>query len=220
MYLAAAGIGHIVIADGDSVEMSNLNRQILHNTSDVGRPKAASAKEKLLALNPDIKVDAVLEKLGPENAIDHFEQSDVILDCTDGFPSKYLLNDAAVLTSKPLVHAGVLGFNGQVMVIIPGQSACLRCLFPEPPPEGEVPTCAEAGVMGVVTASIGTIQAAETIKLIADKGTLLTDRMLTFDALDMRWMEMAVKKSPKCPICGENPTITELKETSLRCEVE
>jgi len=217
-YLAAAGLGHMTIADGDTVELSNLNRQILFSTCDVGRSKALIAKEKIESLNPDCQVEALPIRLTPENALEHFRNADIILDCTDGFTSKYLLNDAAVLCRKPLVHAGVLSFEGHVTLIQPGISPCIRCAFPEPPPQGAMPTGAEIGIMGTVPAAMGVIQATEAIKYIIGMGTSLSGRVLVFEALDMRWMEVIVHRNPRCAICGESPTITELRETVQACE--
>lgn len=217
-YLAAAGVGHITIADGDVVELSNLNRQILFATCDIGRPKALVAKEKVEALNPDCHVEALPIRLTPENALEQFRKADIAIDCTDGFPSKYLMNDAAVLARKPLVHAGVLAFEGHVTLIQPGISPCIRCVFPEPPPQGFMPSCAQAGIMGTVAASMGLIQATEAIKYIAGLGSLLSGRELIFNALEMRWMEVVIHRNPKCSICGDSPSIKELRETVPSCE--
>jgi adenylyltransferase/sulfurtransferase len=209
-YLAAAGVGTIGLIDGDVVDLSNLHRQILHHTPDVDRPKVASAQAKLTALNPDITVVPHHERLTADNALSLFKQYDLVIDGTDNFPTKFLANDAAIFTKRPLVHGGILRFVGQVMTILPGQSACYRCIFKEPPPSGLVPSCQEAGVLGALAGVIGTIQATEALKLILGLPQLLTGRLLTYDALSSSFREIAVRRNPKCPICGEHPTITTL----------
>ena len=209
-YLAAAGVGTLGIIDGDVVDLSNLQRQIIHQTPDIGKPKVISAKEKIEALNPDVEVKAYQALLTSQNALDLFREYDVILDGTDNFPAKFLSNDAAVITNKPLVHGGILRFIGQVLSIVPHKSACYRCVFNSPPPQGLIPTCQEAGVVGVLAGVIGTIQATEALKLILNIGELLKDRLMTFDAQKMEFREIRIKKNPKCPVCGENPTIKEL----------
>ena len=209
-YLAAAGVGTLGIIDGDVVDLSNLQRQIIHQTPDIGKPKVISAKEKIEALNPDVEVKAYQALLTSQNALDLFREYDVILDGTDNFPAKFLSNDAAVITNKPLVHGGILRFIGQVLSIVPHKSACYRCVFNSPPPQGLIPTCQEAGVVGVLAGVIGTIQATEALKLILNIGEPLKDRLMTFDAQKMEFREIRIKKNPKCPVCGENPTIKEL----------
>lgn len=209
LYLAAAGVGTIGIIDGDVVDLSNLQRQVIHHTPDVGRPKIQSAREKIAALNPDVTVVPIHDRLTAKNALDVVKTFDVIIDGTDNFPSKFLINDTAVLANKPLIHGGILRFTGQVLTIIPGKSACYRCLFKTPPPAGLVPSCQEAGVLGALAGFIGTIQATEALKLILGVGQPLTDRLLTYDALTTRFRNVPLRRNPKCPVCGEHPTITE-----------
>jgi len=219
-YLAAAGVGTIGLIDGDVVDLSNLHRQILHHTPDVDRPKVASAQAKLTALNPDVTVVPHHERLTADNALSLFSQYDLVIDGTDNFPTKFLANDAAIFTKRPLVHGGILRFVGQVMTILPGKSACYRCIFKEPPPAGLVPTCQEAGVLGALAGVIGTIQATEALKLILGLPRPLTGRLLTYDALSSSFREIAVRRNPKCPICGERPTITTLTMTEQQaCEL-
>jgi molybdopterin/thiamine biosynthesis adenylyltransferase len=209
-YLAAAGVGTIGLIDGDVVDLSNLHRQILHHTPDVDRPKVASAQTKLTALNPDVTVVPHHERLTAGNALQLFAQYDLVIDGTDNFPTKFLANDAAIFSTRPLIHGGILRFVGQVMTILPGQSACYRCIFKEPPPAGLVPTCQEAGVLGALAGVIGTIQATEALKLILGIPQPLTGRLLTYDALSSAFREIAVRRNPTCPVCGERPTITTL----------
>jgi len=209
-YLAAAGIGTLGIIDGDLVDLSNLQRQIIHHTPDIDKPKVISAKEKIEALNPDVEVKTYHELLTSHNALNLFKEYDVILDGTDNFPAKFLANDAAVFADKPLVHGGILRFVGQIMSIVPHKTACYRCVFNGPPPPGLIPTCQEAGVVGVLAGVVGTIQATEVLKLILNIGEPLKDRLMTFDARKMEFREIKVKKNPQCPVCGENPTIKEL----------
>jgi adenylyltransferase/sulfurtransferase len=218
LYLAAAGVGQLGIVDNDVVDLTNLQRQIIHTTKDVGRPKTESAQEKLVALNPDIKVKAYQQLLSSDNVMDLINDYDIIVDGTDNFPSRFLINDACVLANKPLVHGAILRFDGQVFTIIPGKTACYRCIFEQPPPPGSVPSCSQAGVLGAIAGMVGTIQAAEVIKLIIDKGTSLTGRMLVLDALDMRFREVKIKKNPDCPICGNQPTITKLIDYQWSCD--
>ena len=218
LYLAAAGVGQLGIVDNDVVDLTNLQRQIIHTTRDVGRPKTESAQEKLVALNPDIKVKAYQQLLSSDNVMDLINDYDIIVDGTDNFPSRFLINDACVLANKPLVHGAILRFDGQVFTIIPGKTACYRCIFEQPPPPGSVPSCSQAGVLGAIAGMVGTIQAAEVIKLIIDKGTSLTGRMLVLDALDMRFREVKIKKNPDCPICGNQPTITKLIDYQWSCD--
>ncbi len=209
-YLAAAGVGTIGIADGDVVDFSNLQRQIVHFTKDVGRSKALSAKEKLSELNPDVNIILHEEFLRANNIAQVIEQYDFVLDGTDSFSSKFLINDACVMAHKAFSHGGILRFEGQVMTVVPGKSRCYRCIFKEPPPLNSIPTCSEAGVIGVLPGVIGSIQATETIKYLLGKGELLTDRLLIYDALSMRFRETRGKRNPKCPVCGDNPTILNL----------
>lgn len=214
-YLAAAGVGTIGIIDDDVVDLSNLQRQILHSTKDIGRPKVESAKEKLLALNPDCNIVTYHERLMAHNILDIIKDYDVIVDGTDNFATRFLTNDACVMAKKPFVHGGILRFNGQALTVIPGEGPCFRCIFHEPPPEGSVPTCSQAGVLGVLAGTIGLIQATEVLKLLLGKGEPLVGRLLMYDALDMRFREVQVKKNPACPVCGEHPTITELVDYEL-----
>lgn len=209
-YLAAAGIGTIGIIDGDVVDLSNLQRQIIHSTPDLNKPKVISAKEKIEALNPDVEVRAIQGLLTSQNAIELFKYYDVIIDGTDNFPAKFLANDAAVFSDKPFIHGGILRFVGQVFSIIPHKTACYRCVFNSPPPAGLIPTCQEAGVIGALAGVIGTIQATEALKLILGIGEPLTNRLMTFDAQKMEFREIKIKMNPRCPVCGENPTIREL----------
>lgn len=209
-YLAAAGIGTIGLIDSDVVDLSNLQRQILHHTPDVGRSKVRSAQEKIQALNPDVRVDMYEERFTSRNARDLIRPYDVVIDGVDNFPAKFLINDACYMENKPLVHGGILRFEGRAFTIIPNRSACYRCIFKHPPPAGVVPTCQEAGIIGVVAGIIGTIQATEAIKLILNIGTPLTDRILDFDARTTAFREIRVKRNPACALCGPNPSLTEL----------
>ncbi len=219
LYLAAAGVGTIGIVDSDVVELSNLQRQILHDTRDIGRSKALSAKETMARLNPDVKVICHEERLTSANILDIIRDYDVVVDGADNFPTRYLVNDACFMAGKALSHAGIFRFDGQAITILPGQGPCYRCLYPEPPPPGLVPSCQEAGVLGVVAGVIGVIQATEVLKLILGKGELLLGRLLTYNALDMEFREVPVKKDPDCPLCGDNPTITELVDYEEFCSL-
>lgn len=214
-YLAAAGVGTIGIIDDDVVDLSNLQRQILHSTKDVGRPKVESAKEKLLALNPDCNIVTYQERLMANNILDIIKDYDIIVDGTDNFATRFVTNDACVMTKKPFIHGGILRFNGQALTVVPGEGPCFRCIFHEPPPAGSVPTCSQAGVLGVLAGTIGLIQATEVLKFLLGKGDLLIGRLLMYDALDMKFREVQVKKNPQCPVCGENPSITELVDYEL-----
>jgi molybdopterin/thiamine biosynthesis adenylyltransferase len=210
LYLAAAGVGTLGLIDSDVVDLSNLQRQIIHHTADVGRSKVLSAKEKIQALNPDVMVVLHEDRFMARNALDLVRDYSVVIDGVDNFPAKFLINDACYFSEKPLVHGGILHFDGRVTTIIPKQSACYRCVFRQPPPPGLVASCQEAGVLGVLAGVIGTIQATEALKLILGIGRPLTDRMLDFDARRMTFREIAVKRNPQCPLCGDHPTITEL----------
>jgi molybdopterin/thiamine biosynthesis adenylyltransferase len=212
LYLAAAGIGTIGLIDSDVVDLSNLQRQILHHTPDVGRPKVLSAKEKIYALNPEVTVETYEDRFTASNALDLIKPYDIVIDGVDNFPAKFLINDACYFADKPLVHGGILRFDGRVFSIIPKKSACYRCIFKEPPPAGLVPSCQEAGIIGVVAGVIGTIQATEAIKLILGIGQPLTDRILDFDAQKTSFREIKTKRNPKCPLCGDKPEITKLFE--------
>ena len=217
MYLAAAGVGRIGIVDFDVVDYSNLQRQIIHGTPDVGRPKLASAKDRLLALNPHIQVDTYEEALSSENAFRLFEPYDIILDGTDNFPTRYLVNDACVILGKPNTYGSIFRFEGQASVFSTKEGPCYRCLYPEPPPPGLVPSCAEGGVLGVLPGIIGVIQATEAIKLLTGIGEPLIGRFLLYDALKMRFRELKVPKDPECPVCGKNPTVTKLIDYEQFC---
>lgn len=212
LYLAAAGVGTIGLIDSDVVDLSNLQRQVLHHTSDVGRPKVLSGKEKVQALNPDVDVRLYEDRLNASNALKIFADYDVIIDGVDNFPGKFLINDACFFAEKPLVHGGILRFDGRVTTILPKKSACYRCIFKSPPPPGLVASCQEAGVIGVLAGIIGTLQATEALKILLGIGRLLTDRLLDFDARRTHFREIKVRKNPACPLCGEHPTITELIE--------
>ena len=212
LYLAAAGIGTIGLIDSDVVDLSNLQRQILHHTPDVGRSKVLSAKEKIYALNPDVTVETYEDRFTADNALELIKPYDIVIDGVDNFPAKFLINDACYFADKPLVHGGILRFDGRVFSIIPKKSACYRCIFKEPPPAGLVPSCQEAGIIGVVAGVIGTIQATEAIKLILGIGQPLTDRILDFDAQKTSFREIKTKRNPKCPLCGDKPEITKLFE--------
>jgi len=219
MYLAAAGVGTIGIVDFDVVDESNLQRQIIHGTSDVGRPKLESARETIEDINPNVRVETFNEALSSENALDIFRDFDVIVDGTDNFPTRYLVNDACVLTGKPNVYGSIFRFEGQASVFWAEEGPCYRCLYPEPPPPGLVPSCAEGGVLGILPGAIGVIQATETVKLILGIGEPLIGRLLLYDALGMRFREMKLRKDPKCPICGENRTIHELIDYEEFCGI-
>jgi adenylyltransferase/sulfurtransferase len=219
LYLAAAGVGTIGIADGDRVDVSNLQRQIIHFTEDVGIPKADSAEKKIHHLNPDVQVRVHKEMVRSSNAQEILADYDFIIDGTDNFAAKFLINDACVLLGKPYSHAGILRFNGQTMTVLPKKSACYRCVFTNPPPAGAVPTCAEAGVLGGMAGVMGTLQAVEALKYLLGIGNLLTDRLLVFEALPMSFREVKIRRNPVCPVCGENPAITTLIDYEQRaCE--
>ena len=212
LYLAAAGVGTIGIADADDVDLSNLQRQVIHFTADIGKPKVESAREKMEAINPDVKVVAYKEWISAANINSIIADYDFIIDGTDNFAAKFLINDACVLAGKPYSHGGILQFVGQTITVLPGQSPCYRCLFPAPPPKDAIPTCSQAGVIGVLPGVIGSIQATEAIKFLLGKGELLAGRILMYDALDMKFRDVKIKQNSRCPICGEHPTITELKD--------
>ncbi len=220
LYLAAAGVGTIGIVDGDVVDLSNLQRQVIHFTADVGRPKVESAREKILAINPKCNVITHRAFLMADNALDIISGYDFIVDGTDNFPVKFLINDACVMAGKPFSHGGILRFEGQTFTHVPG-SACYRCLFKEPPPPGLVPTCSEAGVLGAIAGMLGTIQAAETLKYITGVGQLLTNQLLTFDAKTMEFRKIKTSRNHRCPVCGDSPTVTELIDyEQAACELK
>ncbi len=217
-YLAAAGVGRIGVADADEVDLSNLQRQILHSTEDVGRLKVKSAKETMEALNPDVEVVPYVERLTSDNILDIIKDYDVIIDGCDNFPTRYLVNDACVFLNKPLVSAAVFRFDGQLSTFIPHQGPCYRCLYESPPPAGLVPSCQEAGVLGVLPGVLGVLQATEVLKYILGQGELLTGQLLIVNLLDMSFQKVKVPWNPKCPVCGENPTITELIDYEQACQ--
>ena len=219
LYLAAAGVGRIGIVDFDVVDYSNLQRQVIHGTPDVGRSKLASAKDRLAALNPHITIETYETALSSKNALDLFRPYDVILDGTDNFPTRYLTNDACVILGKPNAYGSIFRFEGQASVFATKGGPCYRCLYPEPPPPGLVPSCAEGGVLGVLPGVIGTIQATEAIKLVTGIGEPLIGRFLIYDALRMKFRELKLKKDPDCPVCGTNPTVTELIDYEQFCGV-
>jgi sulfur-carrier protein adenylyltransferase/sulfurtransferase len=217
MYLAAAGIGRIGLVDYDVVDYTNLQRQIIHGTKDVGRPKLHSAKDRMLDINPHIQVDAYEVPLTSDNALELFKPYDIIIDGTDNFPTRYLTNDACVLLGKPNVYGSIFRFEGQASVFYAKEGPCYRCLFPEPPPPGLVPSCAEGGVLGILPGTIGAIQATEAIKLILGIGEPLIGRLMLYDATSMTFDEVKLRKNPNCPICGDNQTITELIDYEQFC---
>jgi molybdopterin/thiamine biosynthesis adenylyltransferase/rhodanese-related sulfurtransferase len=217
MYLAAAGVGRLGILDFDVVDESNLQRQIIHGTRDVGRPKIESARDRLHDINPHVQLDTYEERLTSENALRLFAEYDIVVDGTDNFPTRYLVNDACVLTGKPNVYGSIFRFEGQASVFWAERGACYRCLYPEPPPPGLVPSCAEGGVLGVLPGIVGAIQANETIKLILGAEGVLVNRLLLFDAWRMRFRELKLRKDPACPVCGEKATIKELIDYEEFC---
>ena len=219
LYLAAAGVGTIGIVDFDVVDFSNLQRQVIHGTSDVGRSKLASAKDRLLELNPHLTIETYETALSSKNALELFKPYDVILDGTDNFPTRYLTNDACVLLGKPNAYGSIFRFEGQASVFATKDGPCYRCLYPEPPPPGLVPSCAEGGVLGVLPGVVGTIQATEAIKLIMGIGEPLIGRFLIYDALRMKFRELKLKKDPDCPVCGTHPTVTALIDYEQFCGV-
>jgi adenylyltransferase/sulfurtransferase len=220
MYLAAAGIGKIGIVDFDTVDFSNLQRQIIHGTEDVGRPKSESARDTLKRINPTCNVVLHNTRLSSENALEIIAQYDIVVDGTDNFPTRYLTNDACVLLKKPNVYGSIFRFEGQASVFAPHLGGpCYRCLYPEPPPPGMVPSCAEGGVLGVLPGIIGCIQAAEILKLALAKGNSLVGRLLLFNALDMKFRELKLRRDPQCPVCGDHPTITALIDYQQFCGI-
>jgi len=219
LYLAAAGVGRIGLVDFDVVDSSNLQRQVIHGTAGLGTLKVESARARMLDINPEIQVDAYNEPFRSENAMRIAEQYDILIDGTDNFPTRYLTNDVAVLQGKPLVYGSIFRFEGQASVFDPTTGPCYRCLFPEPPPPGLVPTCAEGGVLGVLPGTIGTIQATEALKLILGAGDSLVGRLLLYNALDMSFDFVKLRKNPKCRICSSDPEITELIDYEAFCGV-
>ena len=219
LYLAAAGVGRIGIADCDVVDYSNLQRQIIHGTPDVGRSKLESAKSRLNALNPEVEVVMHEMALSSEHALQLFADYDMVIDGTDNFPTRYLVNDACVMSGKPNVYGSIFRFEGQASVFATRGGPCYRCMFPEPPPPGLVPSCAEGGVLGVLPGIVGTIQATEAIQLILGEGESLIGRVLLVDALKMRFRELKVRQDPDCPVCGTEPTVTELIDYEQFCGI-
>ena len=219
LYLAAAGVGRIGLVDFDVVDFTNLQRQVLFGTTDVGRPKIEAAADHLRNLNPEIQIDTFETRLTSENALDLFKDYDIIVDGTDNFPTRYLVNDACVLLGKPNVYGSIFRFEGQITIFGAPGGPCYRCLYPEPPPPGLVPSCAEGGVLGVLPGIVGTIQAAETLKLIIGKGDPLIGRLLLFDALGMKFRELKLRKNPECPVCGDHPTVTKLIDYQEFCGI-
>jgi molybdopterin/thiamine biosynthesis adenylyltransferase len=218
MYLAAAGVGTLGLVDFDTVELSNLQRQLLHDTDDVGRPKVDSAKDRLNELNPNVEVVAHQTLLSSENAFDFLGDYDIVVDGTDNFPVRYLVNDATQMLGKPLVYGSIYQWEGQASVFMPGRDApCYRCLFPEPPPPGTVPSCAEGGVFGVLPGIIGSVQAVEAIKLVLGVGEPLVGKLLIYDALSNEFTTVRLRWDPDCPVCGKHPTVTELIDYEAFC---
>jgi len=219
LYLAAAGVGRLGLVDFDVVDMTNLQRQVTFGSDDVGKPKAEAARARLSNLNPDIQIETFETKLTSDNALELFKDFDIIVDGTDNFPTRYLVNDACILLGKPNVYGSIFRFEGQVTVFGMPDGPCYRCLYPEPPPPGLVPSCAEGGVLGVLPGIVGSIQAMETIKLLLGRGENLVGRLLLFDALAMKFRELKLRKNPNCPVCGEHPTITKLIDYYEFCGV-
>ncbi len=211
MYLAAAGVGTIGIADADAVDLSNLQRQVIHSTNDLGKPKVESARETMEAINPDVKVVTYHEFISSYNILDIIKDYDFVLDGTDNFPAKFLINDACVMAQKPFCHAGIIRFRGQLMTYVPGEGPCYRCVFKNPPPKDAVPTCKQAGVIGAMAGVIGCLQAMEAVKFITGAGELLTGKLLTYDALTNNFHTVKLPAHvANCPVCGDRPTITQL----------
>ncbi|HUK23246.1 MAG TPA: molybdopterin-synthase adenylyltransferase MoeB [Terriglobales bacterium] len=219
LYLGAAGVGTLGIVDFDVVDYTNLQRQIIHTTADVGRKKLDSAAEKLKAINPFLNIRRFETRLSSENALELFREFDIIADGTDNFPTRYLVNDACVLTGKPNVYGSIFRFEGQASVFATEEGPCYRCLYPEPPPPGLVPSCAEGGVLGILPGLVGVIQATEAIKLILGKGDPLIGRLLLVDALGMKFRELKLRKNPDCPVCGKHRTITKLIDYEQFCGI-
>ena len=218
IYLSLAGVGTVGIVDFDVVELSNLQRQVLHHTADVGRPKVQSAVDNIKAYNPDVNVVVHEIRLESDNAMEIISQYDLVINGADNFATRSLVNDACYLLNKPLVDGSILIFDGQATVFLPGEG-CYRCLFPSPPPPGMVPNCAEAGVLGALTGLVGSIQATEALKYFLGIGESLSSRLLLIDALSMTFREVRLKKNPKCPLCGDNPTVTELIDYEVFCGI-
>jgi len=217
LYLAAAGIGKLGLVDFDKVDLSNLQRQILHTEDMIGRPKLDSARVRIQGMNPDVEVQTFETRITSENAMDIIRDYDIVIDGTDNFPTRYLVNDACVLLGKTNIYGSIFRFDGQVTVFQPKTGPCYRCLYPEPPPPGMVPSCAEGGVLGILPGAIGVLQATEAVKLIVGKGTSLVGRLMIYDALNMKFREVKLMKDPKCPVCSEEPTIKQLIDYEEFC---
>lgn len=221
LYLAAAGVGTIGLVDDDVVDLTNLQRQIAHFTRDLGTPKVDSAAQKAAAINPEVRVQTHHVRVTADNALALLADYDFVIEGTDNFASKFLLNDACWFAGKPFSHAGILRYEGQLFTVVPGQSACYRCVFPAPPPADAVPSCSQAGVLGSVAGVIGCLQATEALKYVLGVGTLLTNRMTVFDALDLRFREVKFRRNPQCPLCSENPSIVQLRdEQQAVCDLQ
>ena len=219
MYLAAAGVGRLGLVDFDVVDYSNLQRQVIHGTPDVGRSKLESARDTLVAINPEVAIDMHETALSSSNAFDVLGDYDIVVDGTDNFPTRYLVNDACVLLRKPNVFGSIFRFEGQASVFATEQGPCYRCLYPEPPPPGLVPSCAEGGVLGILPGVVGTIQATETVKLIIGVGEPLINRFMIYDALSMKFRELKLRRDPDCPVCGDSPTVTQLIDYEQFCGI-
>jgi len=221
LYLAAAGVGTIGVVDGDSVDLSNLQRQVIHHTDDVGTEKIKSAENKILAINPDVKVKTYRQWARAENIRQVIRDYDFVIDGTDNFAAKFLINDACYFEKVPFSHAGILRFDGQLVTVLPGRTTCYRCIFDGPPPANAVPSCSQAGVLGVLAGVIGSLQATEAIKYLLGLGNLLTGTLLTYNALSMDFRKVQLNRNPDCPLCGRNPRITELKdEEQIVCDLK
>ncbi|MFC1623998.1 ThiF family adenylyltransferase [Candidatus Omnitrophota bacterium] len=220
IYLASAGVGHIGIADSDVVDISNLQRQIVHCTESIGKVKVESAKERLNAINPDVEITPYNLRVTSSNIMDIIKHYDIVVDASDNFRTKFLVNDACIISKKVLSHGGMFRYDGQTITILPGKSACYRCLFPEPPPPGVVPSAQQAGIFGAVAGVIGTMQANEVLKYILGVGDLLAGKLLVFNALTSSFKQVNVPRDPDCPVCGKNPTITKLIDYENFCPVK
>jgi molybdopterin/thiamine biosynthesis adenylyltransferase len=221
VYLAAAGVGTIGIVDGDKVDLSNLQRQIIHHTPDVGKDKVVSAQNKIRAINPDTKVITYNRRITAKNVAETIRGYDFVIDGTDNFPAKFLINDACYFEKIPFSHAGILQFDGQLITVLPGRTTCYRCIFGAPPPANAVPSCSQAGVLGVLAGVVGSLQATEAIKSLLGIGELLTDTLLTYNALTMEFRKVRLSRNPDCPLCGRKPRITELKdEEQIVCDLK
>lgn len=219
-YLAAAGVGTVGIADFDTVTLSNLNRQIVHFTNDIGRKKTDSAESKIKALNPDVKVEKFDFRLNIDNIEEVIDKFDVVIDATDNFAARYLISDSCFFLGKPVIEGAAVGYLGILMTIIPGKTPCYRCLYPEPPADGVVETCSDTGILGMATGVIGSLQALEAVKVITDIGEKVTGRVIVFDALTTEFSDIQLEKSPKCALCGDHPTIHELVEYEVKCKLK